>query len=837
MAVSDYKYWLGKDKSDLKWVNKRGIHRRDADDKATGKAVFGRDVKVPGMLYARILACPYAHAKIKSMDTSAAEALPGVRAVLRYDDPEVPQRVFQAWDPEFVYVITTRSYSLPTWVLAQEGFFEGSPMGVAIAAEDQDIADEAMDLVKIEWEVKDFVIEYEKALEPDAPIVYDYMESWDHKWLYNQRHNISCTPENETFDYLDTAVWEGKENATNIRNDIEYTMTHTDMEAGWAAADHTIEYTFKRTDNQAFSPEIPSCVAQWTDDGCVEIWEAMQDSAHKILDVYALMLGVSKDKFHIHTPYCGGSFGGWTIYMYPQHSILPVAALLSKKANRPVKVNFKRHDASFSEMDEGKYTTKVGFKDDGTITAVECESIAAQMMDMSSMIPDTSTIGHLITASGIPNLHGHNVTAWLNKHGSSAHRCEQQAAAKFKLQVFARVAAELGVDEGTIAIKNEGKAGHGWEYVQEMRANNQIPQVDNLPQVIQLGKDAADWDNKWHAPGAKKLANGKLHGIHMHPSHAFSGGGSFSQDEYSRSKLMLSVVWGKIFIVAHKGDSGTDARTGYARVVAEETGMNLADVVYSHENEANDSKPHTYLSGGGGSIVMTGNSWQFWATAKGLKQKMISYAAGALKMDAADLDIVDSNFVSKNDPSTVISPVSALSSVLQGLSMTLKETPWQTMNIPAAPVPATWYQGRSCNIMEVEVDPETGGYEIVNAVCVNDVGLAISPETVEGQIYGAAIMGHSTGGIEEQIYDPGTGIRLNPNFVDYKILTMADIPNIEAIMVENRIGAGPYGSAGIGEDNTTFCSAMAPCAIFNAIGKWVDYPPTPERILKALGKA
>ena len=140
--------------------------------------------------------------------------------------------------------------------------------------------------------------------------------------------------------------------------------------------------------------------------------------------------------------------------------------------------------------------------------------------------------------------------------------------------------------------------------------------------------------------------------------------------------------------------------------------------------------------------------------------------------------------------------------------------------------------------MEVEVDPETGGVEIVNAVAVNDVGLAIGPETVEGQIYGAAIMGYSTGGIEEQIYDPATGIRLNPNFIDYKILTMADIPNIEAIMLESRMGVGPYGCAGVGwEDNCTFCSAMAPVAVFNAIGEWVDYPPTPERVLKALGKA
>jgi xanthine dehydrogenase molybdenum-binding subunit len=835
MAVSDYQYWMGKEKEDLKWVGKRGLIRLDADDKATGKAVFGRDVNMPGMLYARVLASPYAHARIKSMDTSAAEALPGVRAVLRYDDPEVPKRVFQSWDPEFVYVITTRSYSLPTWVLGQEAFFEGAPVGVAIAADDPDIVDEAMELVKIEWEVKPFVIDYEKALEPGAPIAYDYLEAYDAAtMMYNARYPMSCTADDEQFEY--TPGWEGKENANNIKEQCKYTLHGTDMEAGFAAADQTMEFTFKRTDNQAFSPEVPSCTAKWNDDGCLEIWFAIQDSAHKILDVYATMLNLPKTKFQIHTPYAGGSFGGWSIYMYPQHSILPVSALLAKKTNSPVKLLMKRHDASFSEMDEGKYTTKVGFKNDGTITAVETTGVYAQMADMGSMIPDTAGPGHLMTASGIPTLHGIATVAFLNKHGASAHRCEQQPAAKFKQQVYSRVAAALGVDEGTIATKNEGKTGHGWEYIEHFREVNKIPNVNSLALVLEAGRNAVGSDDKFHAAGTKKLANGKYHGMCLAPMHEFSNGGSYAAYERSRSKIHLSFDWGKVYIVAEKCDTGTDARTGYTRVVAEETGMKFEDVIYSHEYESKDSKPHSFLSGGGGSIVMTGNSWQFMAIARGLKGKILATAAAALKVNAEDIDIVDSNIVNKSD-SAVLSPIASLQSALNGLTFTLKEANQQALGIPSGPTPAGYYMHRSCNILEVEVDPETGGVEIVNAIAVNDVGLAIGPETVEGQIYGAAIMGYSTGGIEEQVYDASTGIRLNPNFIDYKILTNLDIPNIQPIMLESRMGCGPYGSAGIGEDNTTFCSAMAPSAVYNAIGVWVDYPPTPERVLKALGKA
>ncbi len=835
MSASEYQYWLGKEKEDLKWVGKRGLIRLDADDKATGKAEFGRDIKLPGMLYAKVLMCPYAAARIKSMDTSAAEVLPGVRAVLRYDDPEVPKRVFQSWDPDVTSHVTTHSYSTPIFILGQTGHFEGEPMGVAIAADSMDIAEEAMDLVQIEWEVKDFVIDPVKALEPGAPHVYDYMTSYDPKNMYQGRYPMSASLEDEIFEM--EGAWEGKENATNVKQIITGTMTGSNMEAGFAEADNILEFAFERTENRAFSPEIPNTTARWVDDGTLELWFPYQDGAHKILGVYSAMLGLPTSKFRINTPYCGGSFGGWSIYMFPQHTMIPIAALLAKKANAPIKIMFKRHDTAFAEMDQGIYNVKVGYKNDGTITAVETDGTFAQQADIGSMCPDTFGIGHLLTASKVPNLTGRSTTAFLNKHGFSAHRCEQQIADKYKEMVYARVAAALEVDVPTIALKNEGKKGNDWSYVEDFRERNKMPNVFSMSLCIDAAKGAVNWDEKFHAPGKKVLSDGKLHGLHISPKHEFSNGGTFAPYLRTRSKIHVSYDFGKVYISAHKGDVGTDARTAYSRVVAEEMGLNFEDVIYSHASESSDSKPHSYLSGGGGSIVTTGNCWQFVGVARGLKEKMLAVASGALGVDAATLDIVDSNFVSKGDPSKILAPVVSLSYPLGGLACTLQEIDTPDY-MPPAPTPAGWYQGRSANTVEVAVDPETGGVEILNAIAVNDVGLAIGPETVEGQMYGGAIMGYSTGGIEEVVYDPNTGIRLNPNFIDYKILTMADIPNISTVMIESRMGNGPYGSAGVGEDNCTFCSSMIIPAIYNATGVWVDtYPPTPERVLKALGKA
>jgi CO/xanthine dehydrogenase Mo-binding subunit len=183
MAASDYAFWLGKEKSDLKAIGKRGVIRRDADDKATGKAKYGRDFKLPGMLYARALASPYAHARIKSKDTSSAEKLPGVRAVLRYDDPEVPRRIYTP-GPGFYSLLQFPAVSMPFYVLGDEALFAGAPVGVAIAADELDIADEALELVKVEWEELSFVIDVEAAAKSDAPLAYEFIENWDPTVIY-----------------------------------------------------------------------------------------------------------------------------------------------------------------------------------------------------------------------------------------------------------------------------------------------------------------------------------------------------------------------------------------------------------------------------------------------------------------------------------------------------------------------------------------------------------------------------------------------------------------------------------------------------------------------------
>ncbi len=838
MPASDYQYWLGKDTEDLKWVGKRGIVRRDADDKTTGKAKFGSDIELPGMLHARIMMCPHAHARIKSMDTSEAEKLPGVRAVLRYDDPSVYQKLLHPWDPEIMMNFFTRWMCEPRYMLGPEAWYEGAPLGVAIAADDLDIADEAMDLVKVEWEVRDFVIDYEKALEPGATRVFDHLTSYNPNSTYFMRFGWSCAPDVE--EITQKPGWEGVENANNIKLETEFKLKGSDLDKGFAEADQTIDFSFKRTEVIGFGPETLSSVARWTDNGMLEVWQGGENIINA--GIYATLLGIDKSRILTHMTYAGGQFGGWDAGYGNQSSQIPVAALLSKMTNQPVRLAYQRKDDQYGEMDEAKCTVKVGFKNDGTITAVQIRTIGANTIDMS-LYPDTTGGGHFIESTRIPNMGGLATCAFVNKHGFGPSRCEQQINAHVKQQVFSRVAAALGTDEASIALINDGQDGLPIEDFSAYKIENKMPDIDSYKTVIPLAKDMISFENKFHAPGVKTLPNGKLHGMCLAPNHEFSNGGTISARSFTYA-VNLCVDNGKVFISAQRPDCGLDGRTGYSRMVAEETGMNLDDVLYLRSEEEPKTQPAASLDGGGGSVMFTIQSWAIVIVSRVLKGKMLSAAAAFLGTEAEELDIVDSMVVFKNDPSNA-TPIAQISS-LQGLVAQTREGDWESLNLPAQPTGGGGsslagggaFISRSINILEVEVDQETGQVEMTNAVAVNDVGIPIGPETVEGQMYGAAIMGYSTGASEEVIYDPGTGVRLNPNFLDYKISTILDAPEIDYQMVTSRMGYGAYGSCGVGEDNTTFGSPMIIPAIYNATGVWVDtYPPTPERVLKALGKA
>ena len=298
------------------YIGKRVPRRIDGIQKASGSAEYTMDIQLPGMLHMRFLTSPYPHAAIKRMDTSKAEALPGVRAVLRYDDPELPA----------VADLGGHQVSVEP-VIPQIAYFQGQEVGVAIAADSEAIAEQALTLVDIEWEERPFVLDADAALERDAPLAMPELSP------YGNHLNEGM------FDVLQLG----------------------DVEKGFAEADRIIEFTSRRRLHTWAAPERPCGVFRWNGD-CPEVW-VKQQRPHIAKRVIASWFGgIPMNKIQIHCPYQGASFGGWSQVNWNMAGHY-CAAVLARRTGRPVKWTFtRREDFYGGEMDEGVYHFKVGAK-------------------------------------------------------------------------------------------------------------------------------------------------------------------------------------------------------------------------------------------------------------------------------------------------------------------------------------------------------------------------------------------------------------------------------------------------------------------------------------------
>ena len=247
-------------------IGKRDVQRLDGYEKANGKATYTIDIKLPGMLYMRFLTSPYPHSEIKRLDTSRAEALPGVRAVLRYDDPELPREADLGGHD---------SSSVP--VLSRVAHFEGEEVGVAVAADSDAIAEEALRKIDVEWELRPFVLHVEEALRPESAL--SNPEEYPHSNYYNQ-------------GFLDVDRL-------------------GDIEAGFAEADTVLEFTSRRRLHTWIGPERPCGVFTWNG-AFPEVWVKQQRPLISKRAISSWFGGIPMNKIIMHCPYQGASFGGWS---------------------------------------------------------------------------------------------------------------------------------------------------------------------------------------------------------------------------------------------------------------------------------------------------------------------------------------------------------------------------------------------------------------------------------------------------------------------------------------------------------------------------------------------
>jgi xanthine dehydrogenase molybdenum-binding subunit len=797
----EYRPWTWKVPENAKGLS-HTIKRQDAFERVSGQAVFTRDVILPGMLYAKILLSPYASARIVSVDTSESAALVGVRDILKYDDPDIEFDSETA--PGFE---VSRNYNLLTLPGTADHFEH--PMGIVVVADSEEICDRALRLLKIEWEELPFILDMEESLKPDAPKIMPEVK----------RMNPNA-----------------KEPNTVLTDRAEF----GNVETGFAEADKVVEYTITRARNTPAGVEPIACVAQWRGD-FLDLWVHHQDLPMSVLTTGNTVRKKPRlpmtdwTKITLTMPYQGSWYGGfsWLSYSY---AFVRLAAVLAKRAaGKPVKLLWDESGYYCGGDDAGTYKCKVGAKKDGTITGLHWHMLGIRNPAIEK--------SHVSTK--IPNILATQEWALINKGHSMCFRHGSHTCVPHNV-MFERVSAEMGLDPTVVALKNDGCNGHDWDWVTRYQKENGFPQRWSLREVIEMGKKAIRWDEKWHQPGTKKLPNGKMHGlgfIHVNEWHwhAPIPGISFA---------CVTLRDGKAAIIAVRCDMGIDTESGARLAVASEAGLKYEDTVIQ-ERRSDNTNYHFWQPGGSfGTGYLT---TQLILAARELKKKILEYAVtpkpGLYTSPARtalfpnrkpeDLDVADSMVFEKANPVNR-KTVREVADAFWALDPPIFHPPAGTLyglTSDGKPDSELYAMARQAHFIEVEVDTETGMVDVAQIVCVNDVGHLFNREGAEAQQYGGAIMGLGRSGTEEHVFCPRTGVALNYDLIGYHMGTMNDYPSAQCLINESHLGYAAYGAYGIGENIGASMSGITVPAIFNATGKWVlDYPTTPNRVLKALGK-
>ncbi len=766
----------------MKYIGKRGVPKEDAHEKVSGESIYTRDVILPGMLYAKQLQSPHAHARIKSIDISKAEALQGVRAIIKYDDPEAA-----------ILQMPGSGYGAMPAFSAEANFYH-QPLGLAIAADTQEILDKAMRLVEIEWEELPHEIDWNVAMKDEVILEPDKFPS-----------NTKMNWVNE-YGHVDEALEE---------------------------ADHIIEWQMDRRENSVCCVEPMLNISHWEGEDNLNIWSKIQFIQHSMQTNFP---DIKHTKIRNTLPTQGGTFGGPYSAIWGKYSVYNrIGVELSRKARRPVKFMFDEHFFCH-DWNVGSYIMKAGFMDDGTVVAVDGEFRCQrygwfQLFDLHEQTRIHNMREHLIDIVDSRSLY------------TTPHR-DGGDMQTISNMLFQRVAGFLGMDPTEVARKNYGANGHTWEELQEWRDEHFVePDRNSLEEVIAIAKEKIDWDNKWHAPGEGLLPNGRYHGIGVSWAH------EWGVYKMASSAGMTVMNDGTVKLLGTYIDCGNGAMTTYCQVIADVMGMKLEDIGF-RPRDANG--PYT-LWPPGASLGCISNIPTIVKAAKKLKQMLLELATQSYTertglstttdmpgdfpgLTWEELDIEDSVVFEKANPENrkpVIQIMKTHEYSTAG-AYALEPPIVDDFTGPQLHRPASMYQ---IHMVEVEVDPDTGQVFITKVVNVNDIGLAINPDNLYGQQYGGSYMGLGTSNMEEVLYCPQTGVKLNDDMVGYPISLLNDIGPIDCNLVETRQGYGAYGSGGIGE-NVTACTYNATYdAVHNAIGKWLDtMPSTPDRVLKALGK-
>lgn len=751
------------------------IPRFDAPEKVTGRTAYVADLQLPGMLHASLLRSPYAHARITRVDASRARALPGVRAVLTAADV-----------PELKPGAKTRAHAI---LAIDRVVFAGQPVA-AVAADEVAIAEEALDLIDVEYEPLPVAADPVEAMDPSAPRVADLGTEAD---------------TSEALAHSGIAV-SGTQATTQAPNVAQQSrLTRGDVAAAMAEADLVVENTFRVPMVHQGYIEPHAAIADFDAHGRITIWSSTQGSFACRAEV-ADVLDLQEARIKVVPMECGGGFGGKIRAL-----VEPLAVLLSRETRRPVSLVMSRREELQAGMPAPGVVIrlKTGVKQDGTPLAPEADTI----------VEAGAFSGAILTMSGVflasvyqwPVFDVRGFEVLTNKPSIAAYRAPLAPQTHFAIDSqMDHIAGKLGLDPAEYKLRYMQQGG-------DQMANGQPWAVNGARECMQALVDHPLWKEReaWRASGGRDGHGLRGTGL------AIGGWVPNIQPTSATVRLepdgTLAVVTGSVDI------AGTNM--GFALMAAEAYGVDIERVRIVTGDT--DTSPLTGLSAGSKNTYTVGAAVA--EAAGNARRQTLQIAARELEVSVEDLDLEGDSVVVRGVPdrSIKLATIGKRSNTFGSKIPPVLGTATLAFDVQAPAFAA--------ELAQLEIDPDTGEVTLHGFVVSQDVGRAINPLGIEGQMQGGAVQSLGFALSEALLYD-AEGRLTNPSLLDYRKLTAADLPDIETIMVEVPAPAGPFGARGVGEPPIVPAPAAIANAIEDATGlRLVDLPLTPEKI--ALGLA
>ncbi|MGA9293270.1 MAG: xanthine dehydrogenase family protein molybdopterin-binding subunit [Ignavibacteriaceae bacterium] len=725
----------------LKYLGKE-ISRIDGYDKVSGGPGYTFDIDLPHMAHSRILRSPFPNAKIKMIDTKKAEELDGVYYILTHKNaPQIKwyHEISLLFDPHLRY--------------------EGDEVA-CVAAENEDTAEKALKLIKVDYEELPFVVDSGNAMKADSPKVYE-------------SGNIQGKP-------------------------AEY--ERGDVENGFKEADAVVEETYT-TQVVVHNPtEVHCSVVDWSHDK-LTVYDSTQ-GIFEVRDGVAKSLNIDQNDVRVIKKYMGGGFGS----KLETGKYTVMAALLSKKIGKPVKITIDRKEMNLAvgNRPDSFQKLKGGAKKDGTLTALQHYSYGA----VGAYPNGAGCSWPLKTMYKCPNVKTQEYDVFINAGRARAFRAPGHVQGIFGLDsLIDDLADKIGMDPLDFRLKNIAE----------------IDQVFNVPYTSKLlkeaylkGAEAIDWYKKRKPSGSGKGLIKK--GLGMASQIWWGGGGP------PAGALLKLNDDGSARVIAGTQDLGTGTYTFMAMVAAEILELPLEKISVT----LGDTGIAPFCGSSGGSTTSPSVSPAVRDAAEKMKEKLLSAAAAIWEIPQEQLIYSEGKILDSNDKSKQIT----ISEIIRKMHQKTLITEGAREENPKGYTTNTF----GAQFAEVEVDTDTGKVKVLKIVAAHDIGRVLNKKTLENQFHGGIMQGLGYALMEDRIIDRNTGKVLTTDLHNYKIPTIADAPEIEIhIVSEGDSLLSNTGVKGIGEPAIIPTAGAIANAVYNALGVRIkSLPITPDKILKAL---